>query len=534
MSSTTVNTFELLRSNFGTYTVDVEHVSQCLIGAERDVQNLEAEIHRLNAAIIVLQNKQELLHSRIEQCRSLLAPIRRIPPELLARIFSFACSKSEATDKLDCPAVRLSQVCKGWRELTHTTPSLWSSLSIDLITHDRWDVRLIAMADHHLELSRNSPLDVTLKLRYNCDVSLYLFKALSAHSSRLHSLCLYLDDPELLEDPYLLSCRNNLPLLRHLNMRVICSTFSQKSVDVFKSAPLLEDFTICWHMFNEHDRQAPPISLPWSQLTRLKFRWLLTNAALENLSLAAQARHVTFERCRNDDFRDSSDDYPDVVHLHDNLRSLSIIIDIDDPELSVFFNFLTLPSLIHLTIAGSYDETTDPPSSENFSFTSEQEAIMSFMSRSQCHLTSLSLENLPIQDMEVIAFLQNTPTLTELALYEQEYENTTDAPFFTPHLFDSLSVKYRAPSSTLLPRLKELDLQYHACSFPTTAFLPMIHSRWIPDVATATEMGVDCLAAVTLRPFMDEKDEDLGPDLQSLGDLSVAGLRVLVLAQFLD
>ncbi|KAF5348998.1 hypothetical protein D9758_012733 [Tetrapyrgos nigripes] len=115
------------------------------------------------------------------------------------------------------------------------------------------------------------------------------------------------------------------------------------------------------------------------------------------------------------------------------------ILRIDDPELSGFFKFLTLPSLSNLTISGVKDD-----------------------GEGMCHLTSLSLENLPLQDMEVIALLQVLPCLTALHISERHLEvdeGSDQESFrspFTGFFSDFLTVNYRKPSSsTLLSRLKE-------------------------------------------------------------------------------
>ncbi|THU98844.1 hypothetical protein K435DRAFT_660030, partial [Dendrothele bispora CBS 962.96] len=117
---------DTLRANFGTYTSDITHASQCLIDAERDVQRYDNEIQKLEADIVSLRNQQQRIYRRIDQYRSLLAPIRKLPPEVLGHIFSLICTENvAAVSKIDCPAVHLSHVCAGWRDLARTTPSLW-------------------------------------------------------------------------------------------------------------------------------------------------------------------------------------------------------------------------------------------------------------------------------------------------------------------------------------------------------------------------------------------------------------------------
>ncbi|KAF5349001.1 hypothetical protein D9758_012730 [Tetrapyrgos nigripes] len=418
----------------------------------------------------------------------------------------------------------------------HITSSLWSSLFIDLLNYEQWpspypnSASLNAMLDHHLKLSRNFPLHISLILPESNEDTRYVLKTLSACSARWASL--YLDtDWDLLRDCDFRRVANNLPLLKQLWIEGFTSSLSQEITGPFQSAPILTELSIQGHRPPSPSSDAR-LCFPWNQLANLTLRHCLTSTALQYLELASQARQIALLRCSNNDFRARPGQYPRVIRCHRLLQSLCITIDDRDPELSVIFNHLTLPSLTDLQIAGFVDEDEDnidgPPSSENFFFTSEQGAITSFFARSECRLTSLSLKNLPLHDIEIISFLQQIPSLTVLTIHEQLDKDEYDATSFTSHFFECLTIGYTEPTCTLLPRLAELDLRYDVSSFPTSDFLRMIQSRWIPDAAYAAQLGVDSLTSVTLRPqkHQDGKNVELG--LDSLKALHVAGLCVSV------
>ncbi|THU98926.1 hypothetical protein K435DRAFT_565375, partial [Dendrothele bispora CBS 962.96] len=101
-------------------------LSQYILDTERGVQRCDEEIRKLRAKIDLLESERNEGYRQIYHYRSLLAPIRRLFPELLSQIFQFACPKTTMTDKIDCPAVRVSQVCARWRELARSTSTLWS------------------------------------------------------------------------------------------------------------------------------------------------------------------------------------------------------------------------------------------------------------------------------------------------------------------------------------------------------------------------------------------------------------------------
>ncbi|KAF5349035.1 hypothetical protein D9758_012727 [Tetrapyrgos nigripes] len=221
-----------------------------------------------------------------------------------------------------------------------------------------------------------------------------------------------------------------------------------------------------------------------------------------------------------------------VARVHNTLRSLSITIDAYDPELSPLLGCLTLPCLTHLEISAS--DSQGIFTSEDFSLASEHGFIVSFLSRSQCQLTSLSLKNLPLHDIEVVSLLQDLPSLTVLTLHDHSPDEDIDPAQFKSPFTGLFFQTCTAPASTLLPHLKELDFRYTlSLSFPTSDFLRMVHSRWIPDVAHAAEMGIDSLTSVTVRPLK-ERDDELGSDLLSLRVLTAAGLRVLILPKLLE
>ncbi|THU82469.1 hypothetical protein K435DRAFT_691430, partial [Dendrothele bispora CBS 962.96] len=174
---------DTLRSNFGTYTSDVTHASQCLIDAERDAQRCDDEIQKLEADIVSLRNRQQRIYRQIDRYRSLLAPIRKLPPEVLGHIFRLVCTGNSVAEKIDCPAGYLSHVCAGWRDLARTTPSLWSHISINLydIQYDPSQVK--SMLTTCLALSNPSPIFLELTMD-GVDIADFILQSIMRHCAR--------------------------------------------------------------------------------------------------------------------------------------------------------------------------------------------------------------------------------------------------------------------------------------------------------------------------------------------------------------
>ena len=83
--------YSLLRGQFQCPFPTNEEIKSSISKTETDLRWCNEEIQRLQAQIVVLQNKRRLLERHTVGYKSLLAPIRKLPPELLHQIFLFVC-----------------------------------------------------------------------------------------------------------------------------------------------------------------------------------------------------------------------------------------------------------------------------------------------------------------------------------------------------------------------------------------------------------------------------------------------------------
>ncbi|THV04339.1 hypothetical protein K435DRAFT_649365, partial [Dendrothele bispora CBS 962.96] len=79
--------FERLRSPAEATEAEKARANQILQDAESDFASYDAEIARLKTALSVLEHKRQCLQDYVDKHRSLLAPVRRLPPEILGLIF---------------------------------------------------------------------------------------------------------------------------------------------------------------------------------------------------------------------------------------------------------------------------------------------------------------------------------------------------------------------------------------------------------------------------------------------------------------
>ncbi|EPQ51086.1 hypothetical protein GLOTRDRAFT_25099, partial [Gloeophyllum trabeum ATCC 11539] len=93
--------------------------------AERTVDNLWEKEDLVVNPLGVPQRRESLVSS-ITRCKSVLAPIRRLPPEILGRVFFFALPEVDYVPmRKDAAPMLLTHVCKFWRDVAMFTPDLW-------------------------------------------------------------------------------------------------------------------------------------------------------------------------------------------------------------------------------------------------------------------------------------------------------------------------------------------------------------------------------------------------------------------------
>jgi len=80
----------------------------------------------------------------VNAAKSLLAPIRFLPTEILTLIFEM-CVKNEILNNRRSmrTSFRLTQVCKVWRDIATHTPALWITVYIDCAQTKSWPLKTL-------------------------------------------------------------------------------------------------------------------------------------------------------------------------------------------------------------------------------------------------------------------------------------------------------------------------------------------------------------------------------------------------------
>ncbi|CUA68783.1 Eukaryotic translation initiation factor 3 subunit A [Rhizoctonia solani] len=122
-----------------------------------ETPSLRQTLDSLDQRLCELLEERKLVQNRLARAASKLSPISRLPPEIIARIFECGvnaggrCVLGSGTHGLFMGAVR--RVSKLWREIAESTPSLWSSIIIDM--HNS-----LESTELRLKRSRCAPLDI--------------------------------------------------------------------------------------------------------------------------------------------------------------------------------------------------------------------------------------------------------------------------------------------------------------------------------------------------------------------------------------
>ncbi|KAJ7736824.1 hypothetical protein B0H16DRAFT_109320 [Mycena metata] len=266
---------KLLRSNHYPTKLQTAHCDEILSSSPVELERYDAEILRLRAVLAKTERDRAFIEDYSRLCRCTLAPIRRVPSEILVEIFTLFLPEVWDTFILeDAPAgevpedvlgraanvdlLRISQVCPRWYRLVMGTPSLWSAM--DLVFYGDLHDRMIGVLSSSLERGGNTPLDVRLRSDGFDRRHEPALDVLVRCSPRWRDISV---DLQSLPLSPLSAVQGNLPLLENLRIRNTTrdnSAESSQAVSAFEVAPRLKH--LVYH--------GPPLlalsKLPWEQL----------------------------------------------------------------------------------------------------------------------------------------------------------------------------------------------------------------------------------------------------------------------------
>ncbi|KAF5355486.1 hypothetical protein D9758_006350 [Tetrapyrgos nigripes] len=448
---------EQLRSNYPPTQEQIRTVSSLTEVAQTHLERYDEEIDRLESLLDKLKEERNQLQKDIDDCRSLLAPMRSLPEDVLREVFYFCWCSPSAEDFVSetfsaisgdhalirGPGIGLSQVCTFWRALALSTPALWSRFSFDMaFLTEGVESEILS----HLERSTGYPLSFQIldTLYHNSGpttprrsdeqktVMLRLLTRIFAESSRWKRVCLSLAWTELDFAMLLDSLRtadassSYFPLLESLQLFYFSAIIvppdeRQRFLATFQTATGLRAISLPQSLDDL-------LKLPYSQLQNL----VLSNVSvLEDVfRLLHFCPNLTkcFLGIPQSPFAVFSSESP-VTLPH--LQSLTISSTSLLTSLLAIFSRLVSPELSSLTVQShtkEYGVCAWPHT-----------AFQTFLNRSACTLQSLSIDYIRMESRDIVRIIRRLPDLTDLRISEDDSSPTSRPGLISSELLTLLT-----------------------------------------------------------------------------------------------
>ncbi|KAG0709533.1 hypothetical protein DFH29DRAFT_792427 [Suillus ampliporus] len=377
---------------------DMVLTHQTMMADEEAIQELHSEMNILYSMLERLRLQKDKHRENIRRARSLLTLARRLPPELLARIFE-TCAESGWTR---APVV-VSQVCSAWRKAA-AFPCVWSHLFLDLRSGNS-----TSKVEFWLRKVQQAPLHITLDIPLESPSLEEVLGLLAPRCKQWHTLIIKSVDSTTVN--YILHrCSFPLPALRQLNVITEMESSQGDPVNV----PSLQDAPRLSRLLIEQP------NLPqWSNFMGVtKLHIVLSSSTLlppsinatdwiEMLQALPELRDLTLELSKQGSRPYNANTQRAVDLLH--LESLTLHVS---PEVNGVLLTMRAPALRRLHLRCSSDPLARPhmPSGAH---------LCQFLESSPC-LQLLELYDVDMERTDFVRCFELLPKLEELRLHDSD------------------------------------------------------------------------------------------------------------------
>ncbi|KAG6830075.1 hypothetical protein H0H92_002365 [Tricholoma furcatifolium] len=234
----------------------IERAQNGLGALDDEVKGVDEELARLQFLLEDIHRRRRVKRAEVEVYGTANAPMRKLPNEILSHIFILCCSGSRISmgnHPVSQLQFILGRVCSKWRQISCSTPELWSRIQIESFDYRDLDGK----AQKLRQLSKASSLSLTFQddpwLRYG-----NLLRSFSPDFVRITALS-FNRSPRIAKE-FITLPTGSLPSLRTLELNCIAWNF--KSSNLLSSPNLREFFVHKPHITNNvtcMDGLAPPL-----------------------------------------------------------------------------------------------------------------------------------------------------------------------------------------------------------------------------------------------------------------------------------
>ncbi|KAK0190761.1 hypothetical protein F5146DRAFT_1137587 [Armillaria mellea] len=378
-----------------------------------------------NMAIIIYA--AERLQGKIDDCKAIISPMRRLPLEILLEIFFWINADRTPIDVFSMTSIprTLGLVCRRWREIVRRTSALWSNILVKGFSNDRYGpvprnrLRLLEQAlalsdgkglsircsldsDGLLEMEKERqaiqdqwpiPTATTIVTALNREV----LRILVRESQRWNAVCFRIDDYAYL--PILNDARGELDQLTTLSFGMIPGWIESRAIvvfDAFEVAPKLRNVEL-----SKMGKLEP--RLPEQQLVSVRDEWYNHDGLDLDERLQRLSRMPNLQGYDLDGFEYELNNHAPIQH------SALRVLHACTPGI---FTSLELPNLEEVYLkAASFDDTCR--------FTTLGE-LPGLIDRSRCSIRKLTLSDV-MESEDLIPVLERMPDLNELHVEQNRW-----------------------------------------------------------------------------------------------------------------
>ncbi|KII84432.1 hypothetical protein PLICRDRAFT_365336 [Plicaturopsis crispa FD-325 SS-3] len=429
--------------------------------------------------------------------------IQRMPPEVLGEIFAFSLPAGRWIEpKIDEAPLLLCRVCRRWRNIAISTPSLWSSISITVAEHH--SKPQLPLIQTWLSRSGHRPLSFSIYAPANAEIAGAILEVYMPHIARWSAVALELLNSESMPRiPY-----GGAVALDTLDIQfgdifsslIYVAEVGGQLTNLFGRAPPIRDMIIRGHpaLWNYL------IAVEWQRLEELEVESELSLS--QYIHLLRRCPHLV--ECTFHVGDSTGSPLPPHNMITPHLRHIEIL---SYSSLASLFDILTLPALESIILRFPTVPIEEAP-------TWCQGPFIACLQRSACKLTHFTLKSARISDADFLECLRHMPLLETLTVVAYGRET-----IITDHVVRALTYSDEGVPQGICPRLS--GIIFGSFSVGTTDGLigDMVESRWVEDGPEGVDTIPACLTNVHV--CLPESHE---ADIRCLKALEREGLSLLI------